>query len=179
MSNKTNQHADDFAQLVAEQHVQLRSFIRTLGVKPDWVDDLAQDTFLVAHRELGSFERERDFGKWLRGIARNLIRNEVRKDARRRRLLSENLTNILLNSDNEVEEPTLLEESRMCALRDCVEQLPSKSRELVSGRYGDGWTASDMADQVGMTAAAIRQALVRVRRQLKQCIESRTAEVEL
>lgn len=165
-----------FTGLVADQHQQLRGFVRTLGVDPDWVDDLAQEVFLVAWRERDSFDRQQDIGKWLRGIARNLVRNELRKDKRRRRLLHAGLAELLVrefDADSQVAE---VEQCRMPALRDCVEQLAPKSRQIIAGRYGDGWKAPDLADHLGMTSAAVRQALMRIRQQLKQCIELRVAE---
>ncbi len=164
-----------FSSLVAEQHSQLRAFVRTLGVDPDWVDDIAQEAFLVALREMDSFDRQRDLGKWLRGIARNLVRNEVRKHARRQRILHRGLTELLLNASSP-EEPADWDQPLIPMLRNCVEQLPSKSRRLVAGRYGDGWRAPDLADHMGMTAAAVRQALTRIRQQLKRCIELQVAE---
>ncbi|MFI4874717.1 MAG: sigma factor-like helix-turn-helix DNA-binding protein, partial [Blastopirellula sp. JB062] len=63
-------------------------------------------------------------------------------------------------------------------LRDCVEQLPPKSRQIISCRYADGWKAPDLAAHFDMTSAAVRQALVRIRDQLKTCIERRAAELE-
>lgn len=165
----------EFTQLVAEQHQQLRSFIRSLGVDADWVDDLAQEAFLVAWRERDCFDRQRDIGKWLRGIARNLVRNELRKQARRQRLLHEGLTQLLVEAADSEDAPGAPSWAacRMPALRDCVEQLPPKSRQLVAGRYGDGWKAPDLADHLGMTAAAVRQALARIRQQLKSCVDLR------
>ena len=73
------QQMERFTALVEEHQASLRAFVRSLGVRMDWVDDLAQDAFVVAHGELDNFDQERDFGKWLRGIARNLVRNELRK----------------------------------------------------------------------------------------------------
>ena len=168
---------DEFAAMVAEQHVQLRAFIRSLGVDSEWVDDLAQEVFLTALREHDSFDRLRDVGKWLRGIARNLVRNEVRKDARRQRILHEALTEILVESAEADQDSLDWRQSRMPALRDCVEQLPPRSRQMVAERYGGGWKAGDLADHLGMSAAAIRQALVRIRQQLKRCIEHKVAEM--
>mgnify|MGYP001220835957 CR=1 FL=1 len=75
-----------FAGLVEEHQASLRVFVRSLGVEPDWVDDMAQDAFVVAFREMDSYDPVCDFGKWLRGIARNLVRNELRKAGRRRPL---------------------------------------------------------------------------------------------
>ncbi|MDB4614777.1 sigma-70 family RNA polymerase sigma factor [bacterium] len=164
----------EFTQLVVEQHQQLRSFVRTLGVDPDWVDDLAQEAFMVAWRERDTFDQQRDFGKWLRGIARNLVRNEIRKQHRHQRLLHQGLAELLSQHTDTQPERETWKACRVPVLRDCVEQLAPKSRELVSGRYGDGWKAPDLADHFGMTPMAVRQALARIRRQLKQCIEQRT-----
>ncbi|TWT84730.1 RNA polymerase sigma factor CnrH [Planctomycetes bacterium CA13] len=166
----------EFAQLVAQQHQQLRSFVRTLGVAPDWVDDLAQEAFLVAWRERESFDPQQDYGKWLRGIARNLVRNELRKQKRQERLLHQGLAELLVRADEFQPQGESWAECRVPMLRDCVEQLAPKSRELVSTRYGDGWKAPDLADHFKMTPTAVRQALTRIRMQLKRCIELRTVE---
>ncbi|EAQ77057.1 RNA polymerase sigma factor nccH-like protein [Blastopirellula marina DSM 3645] len=176
MSSQNAEFDESFAELVAENHVQLRSFVRMLGVDPEWVDDLAQEAFLVALRERDSFDERQDVGKWLRGIARNLVRTEIRKGARRQRIQHAVLADMLLRSsetDDECPEWSLM---RLSHLRDCVEQLPPKSRQIVSGRYADGWKATDLAAHLAMKADAVRQALVRIRQQLKTCIERRMTE---
>ncbi len=162
-----------FAALVEEHQASLRAFVRTLGVDSDWVDDLAQDAFVVAYRELETFDEDRDFGKWLRGIARNLVRNELRK-AGRRRIMNEVLTRHLLLARET--EPDLFDAMQVSALRDCMEELPRKSRELVHSRYHEGWNATQMAEKFEIKAATIRQTLLRVRRQLYQCILQRVKE---
>lgn len=173
MTKKHTRNRAAFAQFVREHQASLRSFLRVLGVKPDSVDDLAQETFLTAYRELDSFDEDRDLGKWLRGIARNLVRNEVRKTARRSRIMDGELTDHLLaEAERDASEPPF-EESDFRTLRDCLEQLPEKSRRLVAGRYADEWNASFLADQFQMTANAVRLALMRIRGQLKTCIEKR------
>jgi len=164
-----------FAGLVKEHQASLRVFVRSLGVEPDWVDDLAQDSFVVACREMGSYDPERDFGKWLRGIARNLVRNELRKQGRHRRILHEDLSRHLMEFSEQ--EESRFDVSQVSALRDCVEQLPNRSRELVHSRYYEGWNASILADKFEMKAATIRQTLLRIRRQLYQCINQRVKEV--
>ena len=164
-----------FAGLVEEHQASLRVFVRSLGVEPDWVDDLAQDAFVVAYREMDSYDSERDFGKWLRGIARNLVRNELRKQGRHRRILHEGLSQHLLKFSEQEEEQ--FEAGHVSALRDCVEQLPNRSRELIHSRYFEGWNASILADKFGVKAATIRQTLLRIRRQLYQCINQRVKEI--
>jgi RNA polymerase sigma-70 factor (ECF subfamily) len=67
-------------------------------------------------------------------------------------------------------------DGRVPILRDCVEKLAPKSRKLVAGRYSDGWKAPDLADHLGMTAVAVRKSLMRIREQLKLCIELQIGE---
>ncbi|MDC0050406.1 sigma-70 family RNA polymerase sigma factor [Verrucomicrobia bacterium] len=165
-----------FADLVREHQVSLRVFVRSLGVELGWVDDLAQDTFVVAYREMNSYDPDRDFGKWLRGIARNLVRNELRKQGRHRRILHESLSQHLLDlAENEKDRE--VDVTQLSALRDCVEQLPGRSRELVRSRYYEGWDATILADKFEMKAATVRQTLLRIRRQLYQCVNQRVKEV--
>ena len=165
-----------FADLVKEHQVSLRVFVRSLGVESGWVDDLAQDTFVVAYREMDSYDPDRDFGKWLRGIARNLVRNELRKQGRHRRILHESLSQHLLGlAENEKDRE--VDVTQLSALRDCVEQLPGRSRELVRSRYYEGWDATILADKFEMKAATVRQTLLRIRRQLYQCVNQRVKGV--
>ena len=175
MSGDLQMNDNLFAGLVKEHQASLRVFVRSLGVEPDWVDDLAQDAFVVACREMGSYDPERDFGKWLRGIARNLVRNELRKQGRHRRILNEGLSQHLLEFSEQEEEQ--FGAGDVSALRDCVEQLPNRSRELVRSRYYEGWNATVLADKFEMKAATIRQTLLRIRRQLYQCINQRMKEI--
>ncbi len=173
MANDKDTKRAEFASFVAEHQASLRSFLRVIGVSQDSVDDLAQETFLVAFRELDHFDKDEDFGKWLRGIARNLTRNELRKNARRARILDQKLTDHLLSEAEKDCSRKEYEEVDYRALRDCLEHLPEKSRKLIAGRYADEWKSSFLADQFNMTATAVRLALMRIRRQLKICVESK------
>ena len=169
-----NERRLQFESLVIDHHVRVRAFVRSLGVEPDWVDDVAQEAFLTAYRNWSSYDRERDFGKWIRGIAANIVRNEVSKDARRRRILHTELAEILLNRYTKSRERR--EPMTIAAIRQCVDELAPRSQQLVQGRYRDGLAAPELAKRLQMSAANVRQMLVRIRRQLKQCVELRVAK---
>jgi RNA polymerase sigma-70 factor (ECF subfamily) len=47
------------------------------------VDDLSQDVFVTAFRGLSSYRRGKDFGAWLRGIARHRLLTHFRSRQRR------------------------------------------------------------------------------------------------
>jgi RNA polymerase sigma-70 factor (ECF subfamily) len=171
MDRADDRKRSSFETLVIEHHVRVRAFVRSLGVDPDWVDDLAQEAFLAAYRDWDRFDTARDFGRWVRSIAANLVRNEVRKDARRRRILHTELTELLLSRRREpVERPEPLAAD---AVRQCLDELAPTSRQVVLGRYRDGASAPQLAERFETSAANIRQMLVRIRSQLKRCVEAR------
>jgi RNA polymerase sigma factor (sigma-70 family) len=51
-------------------------------------EDLVQQTFVKAFMSLDNYQTGRDFGAWLRTIARNLLRNELRRRGREDKNLS-------------------------------------------------------------------------------------------
>ena len=78
--------ADAFGELVSLHEGPLRSFCARYGPDPETADDLAQEVFLRAYGNLQRFEVGTHFGKWLRGIARNLLQDALRKEARESRV---------------------------------------------------------------------------------------------
>jgi RNA polymerase sigma-70 factor, ECF subfamily len=161
--------------LVCDHQAGLRAFIRALGVREDWVDDLAQETVLVAYRKLDDWDPERDAGRWLRGIARHLAANERRKAGRRSRLLAGGLADLLIDQA-EPEDATPAVEW-LEAMRACLQELPEGSRALLQWRYADGELAQTMAARMQTRADNLRQRLLRLRIRVKGCVERKMGEL--
>ncbi len=165
-----------FSELVHEHQAGLRAFIRALGVETDWVDDLAQETFVVAFEKRHQFDTAKNFGKWLRGIARNLVANERRKDARRARILDGPLTDYLVENQNVAEMAEAVESQELIqAMNDCIAQLPERSRALLERRYEANENASALSRIFSLSPEAIRQSLMRIRAGVKHCVETKVA----
>ena len=179
MNTPTIARKDCFEDLVREHQAGLRAYVRALGAQDAWVDDLAQEVFLVAYRRLGHFDDTADFGRWLRGIARNLVLNERRKNARRSRLLQESIVGVL--DDNGEIEPTkwVSEPQIVRAMTDCVADLPARSRELLQQRYAADTDAPTLARAFQLSAATVRQTLLRTRAAVRRCIEGKLGEAWL
>jgi RNA polymerase sigma-70 factor (ECF subfamily) len=157
---------------VRREQAGLRAFIRSLGMRAEAVDDVAQEAFLAAYRKLQTFERGTNFGAWLRTIARFLVSKELRSADRRSRVLGEHVAEVLAESEASVEHFDEAPE-RAAALRHCLAQLPEKSRRLVQQRYFENESPAAIASQEGRTANDIRQALFRLRVVLHECITKR------
>ena len=184
MAGDSNQPAAEepslsaFERRVMEHQAGLRAYVRALGVDEAWVDDVAQEVFLIAYRKQSEFEAERDFGKWLRGIARHLAANERRKRGRQERLLNEAVAEVLLEAapEREVFAEAQERERVIGTMRSCVEALPERSRQLLDARYGQGANATQLSSRFGMKAEAVRQTLLRVRALVRDCLEKRLGE---
>lgn len=162
-----------FDAVVREHQAGLRAWIRALGAQDAWVDDIAQEAFLIAHRRRAEFRDGAEVGPWLRGIARNLVLNERRKDARRSRLLHASLADVLAAETEDGapapgDVPVLV-----AAMNECVAKLPERSRELLRRRYAGDENASTLARALDMSAQAVRQTLVRIRALVRSCVEAK------
>jgi RNA polymerase sigma factor (sigma-70 family) len=86
-------HDDDraaFGELVRRHQPLVRGFLRRmLGGAWELADDLAQETFIKAHRGLRGFRGGAQFSSWLCAIAANELRAEWRRRERRAEFLDE------------------------------------------------------------------------------------------
>ncbi|AWB66669.1 hypothetical protein C2869_09605 [Saccharobesus litoralis] len=162
-----------FAAFIRQYQAGLRAFVRGLGVQSHAVDDIAQEAFLVAYRQLDKFDQDLDFGNWLRGIARNIVRNELRKNARQNRIMDESLSHFLINEFELNYEPSDYDGDEVKALTECISGLPDKSRSLIVKKYSEEQNTQALSEQFNMTATAIRLALMRIRNKLKACVDYR------
>jgi RNA polymerase sigma-70 factor (ECF subfamily) len=75
---RDDRHA--FSELVRRHQSAVRTTLRRLtGGNHALADDLAQETFMLAYRNLGSFRQEAKFSTWLYRIATNTYLAEARK----------------------------------------------------------------------------------------------------
>jgi RNA polymerase sigma-70 factor (ECF subfamily) len=102
MSNPSHDRSARFKSLVLVPHVRIRAFVRSLGVEPDWVDDVAHEAFVNAYNDRDSFDQSRDFGKWVRGIAANIVPPSLRQAAASKGNTSRNLAAMFDTMNTEV-----------------------------------------------------------------------------
>jgi RNA polymerase sigma-70 factor len=163
-----------FIDQVQQCQSRLRASIRGLGVRAEAVDDMAQDTLLLAWKKLADFDADGDFGAWVVQIARRLIANERRKDARHSRLLAGQVTDLLLRiaAERDNAATRMEKDEALDALRGCLEQLPPHGREMIRLRYFENLSPGVIASHLGQPSDAVRQFLLRLRRKLLQCVET-------
>jgi len=168
-----------FSRLVVAYQGALRAFCARYGPNLEAADDVAQEAFLRAFQNLRKFQIGTDFGKWLRGIARNLLADALRKEAREARLLK-NASGALLAEQMAArlagDDAGLDTGPRLKALARCLDGLEGGSRDLVRSHYQDGLPAAEIARRVGKGLSGVRMQLLRIRRGLRRCVDLRLKE---
>lgn len=96
----------EFEQLVKEHQSKLKSFIYRLVTNTQDVEDLSQETFIKAYRNLDKFKRESTFKTWLFAIANNLIKDYFKAQKRWTRNAQDNCSQSIKNSI-ELQEKTM------------------------------------------------------------------------
>lgn len=158
---------NDLDRLFREYYQPLvRYLTRRLGDR-DWAEEAAQETFLRAARQ-ETIVSERS---WLFAVATNLVRDEARKDARRRKHLE--LLREQAKVDEIVEpEPLTVERAEEAALaRRALEQLSERDREALLMRE-EGLDYHEIAAALELSFASVGTTLSRARRRLVEAYEA-------
>ena len=162
---------DRLTKLFAEYHAPLVRFLtRRLGDR-DWAEELAQETFVRAMKQ-DVITSERS---WLFAVASNLVRDEARKDARRRQRLE------LLHEQSKADavaepEPTSMErEGEQALARRAVEALGERDRDALLMRE-EGLSYDEIAAALDLSVGSVGTTLSRARRRLMEAYETLQGE---
>ena len=158
-------------QLVEAHQRMLRGFVAVLCADLSVSDDLAQETFLRGLRLLNRVEEATALPSFLRGIARNVVREHFKKSRRRQA----NLDRFLEWTEESWETGQWSGGAGGIDLQErlhfCLNRLTERARKLFRLRYEDGLTSGEIGKTLDMTAEAVRTANSRTRRALLTCLK--------
>jgi len=159
----------DLAGLMREHQAGVWRYLRALGADPALADDITQETFLAALRS-GFMERSRgETISWLRTTCRNQYLKARHKQGR------EVATDLIETLDRRFTELVGNEDGAemVAALRQCLQQLEDKPRQVLEMQHGQNLARLDIATRLGMTDDGVKTLIARTKARLKKCMEAR------
>src|SRR5262245_17740736 len=129
---------------------------------PADAEDVTQDAFLAAFDRMSTYRPEQALSPWLRAIARNRALDLVRRRARAPEPEPETATGSV--------EAVALERLEAERIRAAVRRLPARERALLALRYWEDQPVEAIARSLDMTEGAVRVALLRARRALRELL---------
>jgi RNA polymerase sigma-70 factor (ECF subfamily) len=164
-------NTDAFGWVVRAYELPLRSYLASQVHHLDDVDDLAQEVFLTALRNLSGFRRGDDFGAWLRGIARNKLLNYYRSTSRREHALQRFREEVGRLVEGDLERAAAAERAEVLErLLRCIAELPERLRRVVRAGLG-GSRPADLAKEMCTTVGAIYNLHYRANQLLRECLQ--------
>lgn len=124
-------------------------------------DEVVSDTFTVAWRRLDDIPEQPL--PWLLGVARNILRDSIRAEARRATLAAE-----LCAWTDQAEADVAEDVSERSALLKALATLPEDDRELLILSAWQGLTPAEAARVVGCSPITLRVRLHRARARLNR-----------
>jgi RNA polymerase sigma-70 factor, ECF subfamily len=125
-------------------------------VPPREVDDLVQEVFLAAMRQLHTLREVSRFGAWLGTIARNRANDYFRKA-----IPDEKVTEPVSENQAETRVTGNLADQQAAAILAIVRALPEAYREPLILRLVEGMTGPEIAARTGLTHGSVRVNLYR------------------
>jgi RNA polymerase sigma-70 factor, ECF subfamily len=154
-----------------EQHraALTRRCTRMLGSRAE-AEDAVQETLLRAWRHHARFQGRCRLDSWLYRIATNVCVDMLNARSKQAEPVDPaSLQGVPLDGtgDKDPVEQTLTNEAFRLALVVAIERLPARQRAVLTLREVFGWRASEVAELLGITAAAVNSLLQRARASLE------------
>lgn len=158
---------DNYAHLM-RRYVKLAGSV-AYGFMGDFhaAEDVVQDSFVKAYRNLASLDNHDRFRPWLMGIVRRTAIDALRKrDAKRESSLTTVEGDIQLPDPEPGPAARLESADRNRQLREAIASLPESQRTVLALKYLQGRSYKEMADLLDTTESAVESRLVRARQAL-------------
>lgn len=165
-------NTDAFRLLILRYQRMVFSYLGNFQLPVQVLEDLAQETFLRAYRNITDFDSEKgaSFSTWLITITRNLAINEKAKMSRRKEhsggIKDEN------HGRNEKSPQEILEQRRFASrIHDAISRLPEKFHTAVILSYFDELSLEEIAQIEDCPVGTVKSRVFRGKQILRQILE--------
>jgi RNA polymerase sigma-70 factor (ECF subfamily) len=159
-----------FAAIVELYQQTVYGFLRARLIESADAEDLCQEVFLRCYLGREKLGRATSVGAWLIGIARNLLREHVRRIQRRREVA---WTELCLELDSLASDHHDVYGDVLGHLPGCLESLGQSAREAIDLRYRSQLKMAAIAERLKRSEGAVKLLVHRARAALKHCLDRR------
>ena len=157
---------------LVEHRRWLATVLRARGVEVHAVEEILQE---VGTSAIAAAERLRDpenVAPWLYRIAVTAALQHRRRMGRRRKLINNFAEQQVDDTTSRERDPLiwLLAEEQREMIRDAVEQLPGRDKELMLLKYTEGWSYRQLAEHLGLSESAVEARLHRAREKMRRVL---------
>lgn len=156
-----NGHLESFGALYERYHSSVFALAYSMLADRDLAEDVVQEVFAIACRDIGSLKSKERFAVWLAGICRNVSR-QMLKANKGTPVAPDNDISIRQSDDTE---------DRREMIRRAVWSLREPERELIVMRYFDGFSQGQISEVLDISPQAVNGRLVRAKRKIAKYLK--------
>ena len=171
--NENPSNYETFMRLLLEEESAVKAYVRRLV--PTWhdVEEVVQQTSLIAWKKFAELDDINRFGGWLMTIARYESLKHRRTIARSPLVFSDKLAEQLADASGSI---VADDADRQQALEGCLQKLDQAKRELILNVHQPGVTIRGYAQQNSRPEQAIYKSVHRLRQKLLMCVKQTLAD---
>ncbi len=166
-----------FEELVRRYHASLFVYTLSRTAQRSTAEDVVQETFFVAYRDLLRLRDGERFAGWIFGMADRLAARSRRSLARERRALERSHERRQPVAEASAEEETADREATRAddagRLLRALGEVPALYRIPIVLRYYEGLNSAEIGQRLSAPAATVRSWLLRGNKMLKKALEGR------
>ena len=161
-----------FEAIVKGHYARVLALIRRSMNNNQDAEDIAQITFIRAHRGLASFRGDSALSTWLSRIALNLARNRYWYFFRRRHQDTISLDQPhsiadLVSADEATPAQHAIQSEFVELATRCLEQLDPPQREILRMRYQQQYSYGEIAHELNINFGTVKSRVARAREKLR------------
>jgi len=166
------ENPEAFGVLIERYETKLRRYIHRLtNISDTDADDILQEVFIKAYRNLHNVDSAGSFSAWIYRITRNTVISEFRKKKARppETIFDKELIETLRSDISLIKEldNTLLKET----LETAIKKLPDKYRDVIILKYSEEKSYEEMSDILRKPPGTVATLLSRAKKQLRKHLE--------
>lgn len=162
-----------FRQVVEQMLPVIRPYVVSRTLPGVDVDEIVQQTFVEAYKNLGEYRLGTSVKAWLITIARYQTMKETTRLRRQADYHSRYVPVALADQMEKQLAAESVEDERLLLLRDCLSHVKDSSRELIRLRYAEDLSMQEIGESLQRTAGAVRKELCLIRKRLHECIDDK------
>ncbi|MFQ6035358.1 MAG: RNA polymerase sigma factor [Sedimentisphaerales bacterium] len=155
-----NGHLDSFGVLYERYYNPMVALAYSLLADRNLAEDAAQESFVVACRDLSNLKSKEKFSPWLAGICRNIARQMLRAKGKVVTL------NVSASAENENKKDNWTD-----TIRQAIWKLPASDRELIVLRYYNNMPYEQIAQILDISIQAVNGRLIRAKRKIAKYLK--------
>jgi RNA polymerase sigma-70 factor (ECF subfamily) len=134
-------------------------------------EDVVQETFLRAYRQLHRYEARASFGTWLYRIASNYTLDLMRSRSRHRQVAMEESAEPAMASEAPGPDRLLLGDEVQRTVAATLDELSQQERTAFVLRHFEGQSIEEIGSALGLSGSAAKQSIFRAVQKLRRALD--------